>query len=127
MIFQKYFGKKLDDKVLSYDQALAKIAELEKKNAKPIEIMVKQTKQPPHKPNLDFNSIYSELQQFLAPYQYEFNPELKGNTTVRYRTWNFVSYEQHRFDFTQIIDNLWAKNLKNTIGRVVLVCQKTEK
>jgi hypothetical protein len=47
----------------------------------------------------------------LSPYQSEYNPQLKGNTIVRYIFKKFKAYEYYRFDFTQTFNNLFNKGL----------------
>ena len=121
-MFEKYFGKKVEDRKIDFGKALELIVELEKKGAQPIEFVLNDagkiiTKGPSYK------YIYETLTTFLAPYQFKHNKKLRGDVEIRYRKRVYPSSEKYRFDFQQIIDNLFSKNIKSTSGRLEIIYQ----
>jgi hypothetical protein len=116
-ILKKYLGVKTEDRKMDYRTAGELIESLHTSGAQITRMIVKDRIKTDVK-NPSFEQVASTLQTHLAPYQYEFNPNLKGVTEVRHRTRDYASYQMHRFDFTQYIDNLFRKGIKSTTGRL---------
>lgn len=124
-MFQRWLGKGIDDKILDFEQALEKIRELKDKGAQPVELSTQagNLKRIKHE-HPGFSSIFDILGSHFAPYQMEHDKRLKGETTVRYRIRDYVSYEQHRFDFTLYIDNYTEQGVRHRVGYLKLFYKK---
>lgn len=114
-LLKKYFGEKVEDRRIVYPLAIEIIEDLHNRGAIIIRARIKNIPTFDEK-NPNFNQLLEDFNNFLAPYQYEFNPDLKGITQVRYRVRDYESHKMHRFDFTQFIDNLFKKGLKGKTG-----------
>lgn len=122
-LLKKYFGQKVEDREVSYVEARALIDELARKNAMATRLKIK------HCSTLDqenptYEFVRSQLNSFLAPYQYQHNPKLKGDTSVRYKVKDHETHEFHTFSFTQIFDNLFKQGIKGYSGTLEIKLAK---
>ena len=126
MIFRELLNRKTEDKKVSYDDALVLIKELEESGALPIEFRIKQGREFPDFTSKDtnFSQVFEVIDTYLAPYQYEQDPRLKGETSGRYRVWNHQDYNTHRVDLRQKFDNIFGKDKKGHIGRFIFKSEK---
>lgn len=121
----RYFGDVIEDREMDFNTALSRIHELEQGGALPVEFRHKQIKLAARvTKNPDYGDIYQCLRTFLAPYQYDFNPKLRGETGVRYIARDFPYKQTHKFYFDQKIDNLFGKGLSGDKGRLKLRLEK---
>ncbi len=123
-IFKKYFGKKIKDKKLDYIAARSLIKSLETQGATPLEIKIQHSTGGFAHKNIEFPYVYVTLDNFVAPYEYDFDDRLKGRSSVRYIVKEYANKQIHRFEFMLRIDNFHNKNIKSRTGILVLKSKK---
>ncbi len=119
-MLQKYFGKKVKDENMTFEAALSLIEGLKERGALPAKYRLEISVATHTRKNPDYEYVLGTLQNHLAPYQHDFNPNLRGETSVRYVVRDFLTEQTHTFYFDQTFDNLFKKGLSGCKARLKL-------
>jgi len=126
MVLERLFGRKIEDKDMDFETALSTIEELKESEALPIRYRLELSVATHIRKNPDYDYVLGTLRTHLAPYQYEHDPDLKGETRVRYVARDFSSEQTHTFYFRQTIDNLFEKGLSGCKAELKLKLDKKQ-
>ena len=113
-MFERYFGKKTEDKIISFNDALEILVDLQKKNAQPIKleyVITAATNKPVKEGNPTYDRIHELLKYHIAPYKLE--KELKQDTKIRYIKRVYPSYEIHKLDFQELTEDKYRRGKMN--------------
>ena len=124
MIFTELFGRKIEDKKIEFEDALLKIKELKENGFIHLKYQVKYSKSKYAVKKPEYSEVLGILENHLAPYQYNHNPNLKGETSVRHIIRDFSSRQIQDFHFKQTIDNLFKKGISGNHAKLRLSKKK---
>lgn len=126
MLLENLFGKKVESKSISFEEALFIIGNLKEKGVYPITYKFHLGNASPQvRKDSNYEYILNNLSTHLAPCQYKNNPQLERETNVDYISRDFPSKQIHNFYFKQIMNHLYKKRI--TVGKAKLKLRADKK